>query len=136
MLRQRALHEEATAVAAGSRYRVGGHPKGSLRAGVAFLTATITALSGAPTAAAQIAAITVSAQVVAVPQPEVLSAAELDPAQLSVADSARPDLWTERRTASQPWVIRSRLRRVRNEPRIGDSDAGLVLDVVLEYLAN
>lgn len=110
-----------------------GRQTGAVRAGVAFLVVTLVGGVMAPTAAAQIASITVSAQVVAAGPAELPPAAELVSAHLTDIPAVDPELWTERREPGRAWVARS---RVRNEPRAGSSDAGLVLEVVLAYVGS
>lgn len=102
--------------------------KAAFQVGVAFLVVTIAASASAEPATAQFASVAVTAQVAASDEPAIRPLDYLPRA--TVDDPAVSDGWTERAHPGRPFVTRSRLR---SEPHTGQSDTGLVLDVVMDY---
>jgi hypothetical protein len=103
------------------------------RLGVVFLVVTIAGTLLPRAAAAQIASVAVTAQVTAPDEPVIPAALDLAASPTFADGAARPTGWTERPHPSRPFVTRYRLR---NEPRTGSAGAGLMLDVVLDYVGN
>jgi hypothetical protein len=113
-----------------------GRMRTPLLTGVAFLVVVAAAGVTPPAAVAQIASVAVSARVVAVHDPMGWRRADhlppsptLDPVALRAG--AGPAVAAA--IAGGPAVIRTRLRA---GPRIGDSDAGPLLEIILDYVGN
>ena len=113
-----------------------GRARTPLLTGVAFLAVVAAAGVTPPAAVAQIASVAVSARVVAVDDPAGWRRAD-GPLPSSVFDRASlragagPAVTAA--IAGRPAVIRTCLRE---GPRFGESDAGPLLEIILDYIGN
>ena len=114
----------------GSLGRLEWAPAPCVRLTVAFLVVAGAAAVKPPAVSAQFASIAVSAEVVASDDADL---GTIVGAVLPQTDSTAADSWTEHVRIGRPAVTRTRLR---NEPRTGQPGAGLVVDVIVDYVGN